>query len=195
VSRLPVHKNTTPLSVRSRWLMTCCAWASAPALATTSVPIRGSLIICSMIWGKDSLLAKPVTSAGFAAHPKPFRIPSMPSRASSPSGGDQRRGSERQRLGSARAGSCVFLSRPRCATLDIIFVEHALDDRVGRSPEPALGRRFGSAQGTAQQRRTANLDPIDADGDNCARADVGAAPQPAAAGGAAPIRDRPRRKA
>jgi len=80
-----------------------------------------------------------------------------------------------------KAGSCVFLSRPRCATLDVIFVEHALDDRVGRSPEPALGLRFGSAQGTAQRRRTADLDPIDADGDNRARADVGAAPQPAAA--------------
>src|SRR5258708_20529806 len=53
--------------------MTCCAWASAPALATTSVPIRGSLIICCMICGKDSLLAKPVTSAGLAAHAKPLR--------------------------------------------------------------------------------------------------------------------------
>jgi hypothetical protein len=81
----------------------------------------------------------------------------------------------------------VFLSRPRCANLDVIFVEHALDDRVGRSPEPALGVRFGSAQGEAQQRRTANLDPIDADGDNCARADVGAAPQPAAAAESAAV--------
>src|SRR5262249_52132254 len=64
--------------------MTCSACVSAPALATTSVPIRGSLTMCSMICGKDSLLAKPVTLAGFAAHPKPFRIPLMPSRASSP---------------------------------------------------------------------------------------------------------------
>jgi SAM-dependent methyltransferase len=38
-----------------------------------------------------------------------------------------------------------------------------------------------AAQCAAQRRRTANLDPIDADGDNCARADIGAAPQPAAA--------------
>jgi hypothetical protein len=105
----------------------------------------------------------------------------MPSRAPGPSGGDQHRDRSGKRLGSAGARSCVFLFRPRCATLDVIFVEHALDDRVGRSPEPALGLRFDSAQGAAQRWRTANLDPINANGDNCARADVGAAPQPAAA--------------
>ena len=105
----------------------------------------------------------------------------MPSRASGPSGGDQHRdrsGSASDRHELVHASS---LSRPRCATLDVIFVEHALDDRVGRSPEPALGLRFDSAQGAAQRWRTANLDPIDANGDDCARANIGAAPEPAVA--------------
>src|SRR2546422_8420567 len=53
----------------------------------TSVPTLGSSSRYSMIDGKDALLAKPVTSAGFAAQPNPLRIPSMPSRAWSLRGG------------------------------------------------------------------------------------------------------------
>jgi hypothetical protein len=79
--RVEVQKKATFFSVRSRSSMTWSIWLPAPALAITSVPTSGSSIMKSMICLNSSRRAKPVTSAGFAAQPKSFRIPLMPSRA------------------------------------------------------------------------------------------------------------------
>ena len=75
------------LLIRSRRSTICCAWLSDPALATTTVPISGSADIRSRMRGKLSLLACPVTSAGLAAQPKPFRTSSKPWTVSSLRGG------------------------------------------------------------------------------------------------------------
>ena len=86
--RLPVQRKARAISLsRSRWAITCSAWASPPELATTSVPIAGSLAMNCIISGKESLLANPVTSEGLDAHPNPFNTPLIPSRAVSLSSG------------------------------------------------------------------------------------------------------------
>ena len=69
---------------------TCSDCSLLAELATTSAPTFGSLISVSIISSTVSLLAWPVMSAGFPAHPKPSRISLMVSLASSDSSGRSR---------------------------------------------------------------------------------------------------------
>jgi hypothetical protein len=75
----------------------------------------------------------------------------------------------------------------RRATSDIVLIEDSLGNGIGRSVEPSVSFRLGVAEHAPQTRRVfVNLDLVDPNGDDRARADVGAAPLPSAAPKQAP---------
>lgn len=58
-----------------------------------------------------------------------------------------------------------------------MLVKHDFGHRIGRSIEPSLGFRLDARQCSVQGRvRAADLNAIDPDGDDRARANIGAAP-------------------
>jgi hypothetical protein len=63
-----------------------------------------------------------------------------------------------------------------------LFVEHGFRNGMRRLVEPSFGFRYGTAERPAQFGEiVADLDAIDADGNDRARAHIGATPSPAAA--------------
>jgi hypothetical protein len=66
---------------------------------------------------------------------------------------------------------------PKRARRQIMLVKHHFGHRIGRSVEPSLGFRLDARQCSVQGRvRAADLNAIDPDGDDRARANIGAAP-------------------